>query len=76
MRNLKWLFGIGVGSALIVPLAMVIYYLTFYISKTQFEHDFIYRQVIVNINLIFLYIIPFMISLLCLLKRKHIRKQY
>lgn len=76
MRILKWLFGIGEGSFFIVPLAMVIYYLTFYISKTQFEHDFIYRQVIVNINLIFLYIIPFMISLLCLLKRKHIRKQY
>jgi len=73
---IKWLFGIEEKGFLFVPVAMLVYYLTLFISKTQFEYNFIYRHVIVNINLIFQYIIPLLISLLCLLKRKYIRRQY
>lgn len=76
MRIIRWLFDIEERGFLFVPLATIIYYLTYYVSKTQFEYDFLYRQVIINFNLIFQYIIPLLLSLLCLLKRKYIKKQY
>lgn len=76
MRIIKWLFGIDEQGFLLVPLAAVIYYLTFLVSRTQFEYDFLYRHIIVNANLVFQYVVPFLLCLLCLLKRKHIRKQY
>lgn len=76
LHIIRWLFGIEEKEFLIIPVAMVVYYLTFLVSRTQFEYDFFYKHVIVNLNLIFLYILPLFICFLCLLKRKYIRKQY
>ena len=76
MYIIKWLFGLKETGFLFVPLAAVVYYLTFYVCKTQFEYDFLYNKLIVNLNLIFQYVIPLLLSLFCLVKRKHIRKQY
>lgn len=76
LRLIKWLFGMEEKWFLFLPLAVIIYYLSYFISNTQFEFDFLYRYVIVNANMFFLYIIPIILSLICLLKQKNIRKQY
>ncbi len=76
MDLIKWLFNIKEIGFLFVPLGMVIYYLTYFVSSTQFEYDFLYRYIIVNINLFFQYIIPLLLGLICLIKRKYTKKQY
>lgn len=76
MRCIQWIFGIRERGFLFVPLAMIVYYLTYFISQTQFEFDYFYRNIIMNLDLVFLYLIPFILGFLCLIKRKHIRKQY
>ena len=64
------------GEVFIVPLAVVVYYLSFFTSSTQFEHDFLYRNVIVNLNMVFQYFLPMFFGFICLFKRKNIRKPY
>lgn len=76
MRCVQWLFGINNNGFLFVPLAMIVYYLTYLLSSTQFEFDFLYANLLINANLIFQYIIPFFLGFLCLVKRKNIKKQY
>lgn len=76
MKLIQWIFGLKERAFLYLPLAMVIYYLSYYVSTTQFEFDFLYRYIIVNVNLIFQYIIPFLLGLISLVRRKHIKKQY
>jgi hypothetical protein len=76
IRCIEWLFGIKQRGFLFVPLAVTVYYLTYFISSTQFEFDYLYRYVMVNLNLVFEYLIPFMLGLLCLIKRKKIKKPY
>lgn len=76
MRCFMWLFGITEKEFLFVPLAMLVFYLTYFLSSTQFEFDYFYRKVIINLNLVFQYLIPLILGLLCLLKRKNIKKQY
>lgn len=76
-RCIEWLFGLANrGGYLFVPLAMTVYFLTYLISSTQFEFDFLYRYIMVNLSLIFLYFIPFLLGLVCLMKRKNIKQQY
>ncbi|MBH1941389.1 GerAB/ArcD/ProY family transporter [Mobilitalea sibirica] len=75
-RCFMWLFQLTEIGYLFVPLAMIVYYLTYFISSTQFEFDFLYRYFIVNSNMIFQYIIPALIGIIGLLKRKKIAKQY
>ncbi|NLK26861.1 MAG: GerAB/ArcD/ProY family transporter [Clostridiales bacterium] len=76
IRCLEWLFQLKEKSFLYAPLITIIYYLTFYVSKTQFEFEFLYQNVILYINLIFQYAIPILLGLLCLIKGKKIKKQY
>ena len=76
MKLIQWLFGLKEREFLYVPLAMVIYYLSYYVSTTQFEFEYLYRYVIVYANMIFQYIIPLLLGLICLVRRKHIKKQY
>lgn len=76
MSIIRWLFNIEEKGFLFLPLAVIIYYLTYYVSKTQFEFDFLYNQVVVYLNLIFPYIIPIIFGILCLIKRKSIKKLY
>lgn len=76
-RCIEWLFGLkNRGGYLFLPLAMTVYFLTYLVSSTQFEFDFLYRYVLVNLNLIFQYGIPFLLGFICLLKRKTIKQQY
>ena len=75
-KCIQWLFGITDRGFLFIPLAIVIFYFTYYVSTTQFEFEFLYKNIILNLNLIFQYIIPFLLGLMCLLKRKYIKKQY
>lgn len=75
-RCFQWLFEIKDRGFLFVPLAIIVFYLTYYVSSTQFELEYLYRNIIVNLNLIFQYVIPFLLGLICLLKRKYIKKQY
>jgi hypothetical protein len=75
-RCFTWLFNLKGSSFLFVPLTIVIYYLTYFLSSTQFEFNYLYRSVIVNLNLIFEFIIPFFLAFLCLIKRNKIKKQY
>lgn len=76
LRCLNWLFHLEENYFLCIPLAMVIYYLTYFISSTQFEFNYLYKYIIVNLNLIFEYVIPFVLAFFCLIKRKKIKKQY
>ncbi|TAH69491.1 MAG: hypothetical protein EWM47_06845 [Anaerolineaceae bacterium] len=76
MKLIQWLLALKERGFLFLPLAIIIYYLSYFVSSTQFEFDYLYKTVIVNINLIFQYIIPLLLGLICLLKRKYIKKQY
>ena len=73
---IDWLFDIEERGFLFLPLGIIIYYLTYYISTTQFEYNFIYENLIVNVNLVFQYIIPMILGLLSLLKHKNVKKQF
>lgn len=76
LRCFTWLFNLQECAVLYIPLTVIIFYLTYYISSTQFEFNYLYRYIIVNLNLIFEYAIPFLLAVLCLIKRKNIKKQY
>jgi spore germination protein (amino acid permease) len=76
MKLIQWVFGLKERAFLYVPLAMIVYYLSYYVSTTQFEFDYLYRYVIVYANMVFQYIIPLMLGFVCLIRRKHIKKQY
>ena len=76
IRCFEWLFNLKHKSFLYAPLTMILFYLTYYISKTQFEFDFFYRNVIIYTNLIFQYMIPALLGLLSLFKINKIKKQF
>lgn len=76
IRCFQWLFNLKESSFLYVPLTVFVYYLTSYISSTQFEFTSFYRHAMVNVNVIFQYIIPFFLSFITLLKRKTLQKQF
>jgi hypothetical protein len=76
LRCLQWLFNLPECNFLYIPLAAMIFYLTYYVSSTQFEFNYLYRYVIVNLNLVFQYAIPLLLAFLCLIKRKKIKKVY
>jgi hypothetical protein len=76
MRCFTWLFNLEECFYVCIPLAVIIYYLTYYVSSTQFEFSFLYRIIIVNLNLIFEYVIPVLLAIICLFKRKKIVQQY
>ena len=76
MRCLAWLFHLTECNFLYTPLAMIVFYLTYYISKTQFEFNYLYQNIIVNLNLIFQYGIPVIMAFFCLVKRKKIKQQF
>lgn len=75
MRLIQWLFDIVKREYLFLPLAVIVYYLTYLVSSTQFEYDFLYRYLIVNLNLVFQYLIPLILGLLCLIKGNNMRKK-
>ncbi len=75
-RCFVWLFNLKESGFLYVPLTIIIFYLTYYISSTQFEFNYLYKNILVNLNLIFEYAVPFILAFLCLIKRKSIKKQY
>lgn len=75
-RCFVWFFNLKEGSYLYVPMTIIVFYSTFYLSSTQFEFDFLYRYIIVNLNLIFEYAIPLLLALFCLFKRRRIKEQY
>ncbi len=69
LRCLEWIFHLEQCENLLIPLAVIIFYLTYYLSSTQFEFNYLYRVLLVNLNLIFEYAIPLLVAFLCLLKR-------
>ena len=76
LRCFQWLFHLKECQFLYVPLAIIVFYLTYYISSTQFEFNYLYKFVIVNLNLLFQYAIPLLLAFFCLIKRKKIKQQY
>lgn len=76
MRCFTWLFHLEECFYVCIPLAVIIYYLTYYISSTQFEFNYLYQYIIVNLNLIFEYVIPVILAIVCLIKRKKLVQQY
>ncbi|HWT27605.1 MAG TPA: GerAB/ArcD/ProY family transporter, partial [Mobilitalea sp.] len=76
MRCFEWLFNLKEHTFLYVPLTIMIFYLTYYVSSTQFEFAYLYRNIIVYSNLIFQFLIPVLLGILCLFKREKIQKQY
>lgn len=76
LRCFQWLFHLDECNFLYIPLTVIVFYLTYYESSTQFEFNFLYKNIIENLNLIFEYVIPLLLSVLCLINRKKIKKQY
>lgn len=76
LHCLQWLFHMEECNYLFIPLTVILYYLTYYLTSTQFEFNFLYREIIVYLNLIFEYIVPFFLAFILLFKRKKIKKQY
>jgi spore germination protein KB len=76
LRCFTWLFDLQECNSLYVPIAMIVFYLTYYLSSTQFEFNYLYQNIIVNLNLIFQYAVPLFLAFLCLFNRKKIKKQY
>lgn len=76
VRCFEWLFHLQQGQIIYVPLTIIVYYLTFYLSRTQFEFVYFYRNIMIYTNLIFQYIIPFFLAFIYLFRRNKIRKQY
>jgi len=76
VRCFEWLFNLKQKSFLYAPLTMILYYLTYYISKSQFEFDFFYSNVMIYANLIFQYLIPVLLGFLSLFKMNKIKKQF
>ncbi len=76
LRCFTWLFELEECNYLYTPLTVVIFYLTYYLSSTQFEFNYLYETVIVNLNLIFQYLFPLLLAILCWVNKKKIRRQY
>jgi spore germination protein KB len=76
LRCFCWAFGVEEKRYYCVPFAMIVYYLTFYLSQTQFEVDYLYRNIILYLNLLFQYLIPIFLVALYFVKRKKIKKQF
>lgn len=76
VRCFEWLFNLKQKSFLYAPLTMILFYLTYYISKSQLEFDFFYRNVIIYANLIFQYAIPVLLGFFSLFKMNKIKKQF
>lgn len=76
VRCLVWLFDLEDCLCLSVPLAVIVFYLTYYISSTQFEFNYLYKNIIENLNLLFEICIPILLALISLIRKKKIKKPY
>ncbi|HHU71729.1 MAG TPA: GerAB/ArcD/ProY family transporter [Clostridiales bacterium] len=76
IRCFEWLFNLKEKGLLYGPLIIIVFYLTYYISSTQFEFEFLYRNVIIYLNIVFQYFIPMLIVLFSLFQINKIKKQY
>lgn len=76
IRCIQWLCNVKDRGFLFLPLTMIVFYLTYFISDTQFEFNFIYRNIMIYLDLIFEYLIPCIMVIFCFIRRKHIRPQY
>jgi hypothetical protein len=76
LRCFEWLFNLKEYQFLAIPLTVTIFYLTYYVSSTQFEFNFLYRYIITYVNLIFEYAIPALLAFLGLFRRRKIQKQF
>lgn len=76
MRCLTWLFALDDYFYICVPLSMVIFYLTYYVSNTQFEFNYLYKNIIENLNLIFEFCVPFLLVIISVIKKKKLKKPY
>jgi spore germination protein (amino acid permease) len=76
IRCTQWLLGVEHMGFMYVPLTMLIYYLTFMVSSTQFEFQYFYQNYMIYINLIFQFCLPLFLGIVCLFRRKKVQKQY
>lgn len=76
MRCLTWLFNLDDCFYIYIPLSMVIFYLTYYVSSTQFEFNYLYKNIIENLNLLFQYGVPLLLVLVFTIRRKKLRQPY
>ena len=76
LRCLTWLFDLEDCFYLCIPLAMIIFYLNYYISSTQFEFNYLYKNIIENLNLLFQYCIPLLLAFASAIRKKKISKPY
>jgi spore germination protein KB len=76
LRCIGWLFNAKQELIFAVPVTMIIFYLTYFISSTQFEYDYIYNTLMLNLSLIFQYALPFFLALLSLGSGRRLKKPY
>lgn len=76
IRCLIWLFNLEDCLYLCVPLAVIVFYLTYYISSTQFEFNYLYKNIVENLNLVFEFCIPLLLAFISLVRKKKISKPY
>jgi len=76
LRCLTWLFNLEDSFYLCIPLSMIIFYLTYYVSSTQFEFNYLYKNIIENLNLLFEFGIPLLLAFFSIFRKKKIDKPY
>lgn len=69
IRCMKWLFNMEHVAYLELPIAAVVYYLTYYLSDTQFELDYFYNNIYIPMNIIYQYLLPIFIILIFFIRR-------
>ena len=74
-RCFEWLFHLEQSEYLGIPLAIILFYLTYYLSSTQFEFNYLYRVLIENLNMIFQYVIPVLLFFVYVVRHKHFKQQ-
>lgn len=75
LRCIGWLFNTKQEFVFAVPVTMIVFYLTYFISSTQFEYDYLYNTLLLYLSLVFQYAIPFLLALLSI-GDKRLKKPY
>ncbi len=75
-RCFEWLFKLEHSEYLCIPLGIILFYATYYLSSTQFEFNYLYKVFLVHLNLIFEYAVPVLLALIALIRGKKIKEQF
>lgn len=71
---IKWLFGLDDSKFLAIPLFVMLFFFALLFMKTQFESEHFYYSILLYLNPIFLYVIPVLLTVIALIKKRFSEK--